>query len=710
MNRNNSILSYSSEFHHYFESRVGSLLTLDQTFPAKYLASDQYFDDKPTHSLITLQIIPNLINNSNDDDDDLVGDQRGDEFTIMMKNRVEKYIQASRKFKNNIPLMKCFEEVTDGGSTLTLHLCSFPFNLKIQSEMNNMRMIKEVFHRREDLITLEKYLESNYSLENDYGMLIGILQGLAKSLFELHFIGKLSHNSIIPRNVVISRKNSTALIGLPSFGLDDVVGTLNDEHLTYFSPQVLERFENGEKTVFSNSNDVYMFGTLIIRILLGEEFDAKYLDTERMDGELKDLKSRILKQLTNNMPMREIYENIADMAFRCIDRNESKRPSIAEAFQLLEKQEPIIILPSSESALISNSSSETPTFTVSSRSFNTSKFSLFSNLFGVKKKDRVPSLRNDVVNDVCDDISTIESLPIIVQCEEKKLDEEETKPVENPEDLDEEKKKLYIIDKRISEGASAVVFTLKRPSECVMKRYKKGHESDYKREIRCLQKRHQNIVTLIDNYSFKEGENFNHVIIMEYCGYGDLYRLVSSSVQKSAIKPIKFLTMGIQLFEALCHLHSNQYVHCDVKPVKLGDFAFSVRNGESSPGLTFHYAPPELHEGKPAIIECDVYSAACSLFEVLVKKKVSLKDKDFTQVWDQHNANTRFYSRTMSNPHAIRLFNLMKECLEPDAKNRCSSKKVLSEMIDIRNNFCATLIQKIFRGFRVRKSLKRRMN
>ena len=22
--------------------------------------------------------------------------------------------------------------------------------------------------------------------------------------------------------------------------------------------------------------------------------------------------------------------------------------------------------------------------------------------------------------------------------------------------------------------------------------------------------------------------------------------------------------MGIQLFEALCHLHSNQYVHCDV--------------------------------------------------------------------------------------------------------------------------------------------------
>lgn len=149
--------------------------------------------------------------------------------------------------------------------------------------------------------------------------------------------------------------------------------------------------------------------------------------------------------------------------------------------------------------------------------------------------------------------------------------------------------------------------------------------------------------------------------------------------------------------------------------LKLGDYGFAVKEGSVVCGGTLHYLPPEQQEGQPSSCKMDIYSAACSLFEVLSKKKVSLKSKqgaplNFENIWDQHLKSNPHFHRKRSNPHAIGLFNVLQSCLEPEASKRPTAAEVVKQVTEIYKNYSATLLQKRHRGNMVRKSLKRRLN
>ena len=92
--------------------------------------------------------------------------------------------------------------------------------------------------------------------------------------------------------------------------------------------------------------------------------------------------------------------------------------------------------------------------------------------------------------------------------------------------------------------------------------------------------------------------------------------------------------------ESLCYLAEQGWVHRDVKPdnflispqgeLKLIDFALAVRpkSGlarmfalKAKPQGTMSYMPPEQILGKPVDLKADVYSLACTVFELVSGKK-----------------------------------------------------------------------------------------
>mmetsp|Transcript_6896 Transcript_6896/g.13734 ORF Transcript_6896/g.13734 Transcript_6896/m.13734 type:complete len:477 (+) Transcript_6896:465-1895(+) len=101
-------------------------------------------------------------------------------------------------------------------------------------------------------------------------------------------------------------------------------------------------------------------------------------------------------------------------------------------------------------------------------------------------------------------------------------------------------------------------------------------------------------------------DEFNYYIVMEYCPGGDLLEWILD--RKKAMHEVDALRrIGVPLLDTLCHLHSLQIIHRDLKlenifldkdgKVKLGDFGLTMcRLQESaiSPVGTVEYMAPEV--------------------------------------------------------------------------------------------------------------------
>ncbi|KAL9648844.1 hypothetical protein ABK040_003774 [Willaertia magna] len=295
--------------------------------------------------------------------------------------------------------------------------------------------------------------------------------------------------------------------------------------------------------------------------------------------------------------------------------------------------------------------------------------------------------------------------------------------------MGEEKLKCYKIEKRLSDGASAIVLTVKEKSTekiFVMKRFRQGLTNDFTRELDCLKSfNHEFIIKIHDRFTFLDNNTTNHVIIMEYCELGDLFKQALSFVpggKQKLLKPLRFFKYAIQLFEAISYIHSLNYVHCDIKPqnilltrdgkIKLADFGYTVKEKNSIVGGTIYYMPPEQQEGQPARKSNDIYSAACSLLEILFKKRINLKESSLDEIWEKQMNNKCFKKSTLSNKTLVNeLIKIFKNCVALDFNWRINSaKEIANEFIKIRNAYCAEIIQKYFRGFKERKRLKVKLN
>mmetsp|Transcript_20749 Transcript_20749/g.52546 ORF Transcript_20749/g.52546 Transcript_20749/m.52546 type:complete len:624 (+) Transcript_20749:194-2065(+) len=142
-----------------------------------------------------------------------------------------------------------------------------------------------------------------------------------------------------------------------------------------------------------------------------------------------------------------------------------------------------------------------------------------------------------------------------------------------------------------------------------------------KREVRFLSRlHHESIVRLETAYAF----DTNLWIVMEFCDGGSLRRLMSIMT----FDEFESLYICRGILEGLKYLHSNDIVHCDIKPenillnsegtVKLADLGLSrkLKNGVAS-GIrgSKYWMAPEMIKGQEYNCSLDIWSFGCVLFE-----------------------------------------------------------------------------------------------
>lgn len=152
----------------------------------------------------------------------------------------------------------------------------------------------------------------------------------------------------------------------------------------------------------------------------------------------------------------------------------------------------------------------------------------------------------------------------------------------------------------------------------------------FKKEAQAAAKlSHPNIVNIYDVGRFEDV----HYIVMEFVSgetlKGKLQREGALSVKAS-------LNISLQIAEALEHAHSNNLVHCDIKPhnilvtdsgrVKVADFG--IARAVTSSTMTYsgnvigsvHYLSPEQARGESVNDKSDIYSLGVLMYELLTGK------------------------------------------------------------------------------------------
>lgn len=268
------------------------------------------------------------------------------------KKDVEKYTGESSHFVHNIPLQGSYVRSSDGGLTQTLYIATLPFIDRTNAPLlnNRVNLLRDWYlgkNQKQSTFTvksLEEIIEnddflSDLGSQTNLNFISNLFYEISYCIKELHDQCSITHNSILPKNIICFQQGESFhfLIHPPSFGLASMIDNLNDDHVTYFSPQVFSRFENGE-AVFTFDNDLHMLGTLILRILLGEEFDAKQLDADDWDNESNNLINSISSRVAN-CDEKEIiiFKNLATLAVQCVNPDNTKRPTIIQFCRVINE-------------------------------------------------------------------------------------------------------------------------------------------------------------------------------------------------------------------------------------------------------------------------------------------------------------------------------------------------------------------------------------
>ncbi|XP_050091502.1 mitogen-activated protein kinase kinase kinase 12 isoform X2 [Anopheles aquasalis] len=235
----------------------------------------------------------------------------------------------------------------------------------------------------------------------------------------------------------------------------------------------------------------------------------------------------------------------------------------------------------------------------------------------------------------------------------------------------------------LGSGAQGAVFCGKLRNELVaVKKVREAKETDIK-HLRKLD--HENIV------KFKgvctQAPAF--CIIMEYCPYGPLHKLLQDN--GGIIPPQQLVCWSHQIALGMQYLHSHKIIHRDLKSpniligdnevIKISDFGTSREWNEISTKMSFAgtvaWMAPEVIRNEPCNEKVDIWSYGVVLWELLTGE-VPYKNVDSSQIIFGVGNNSLYLPIPGSCPEGFKL--LIKQCWSAKPRNRPSFKIILQHL------------------------------
>lgn len=268
----------------------------------------------------------------------------------------------------------------------------------------------------------------------------------------------------------------------------------------------------------------------------------------------------------------------------------------------------------------------------------------------------------------------------------------------------------YLIQHQVGTGSSARVYSAKvyPGSDWVAVKVLREAASTELGERRlalegkalCAISKHKNFVSVFDFGKTENGEPF---LVMELV---ENYQTVKKILKDYKSIPVdKALEIGLQLIEALRHMHSIGLIHATFKPsdillldyfesqypdVKLIDLDSAFHPDQPDlqstttlgEGATFHYMSPELAQNQKVDEKTDIYNFGLILYE-MVTGRLPFDGFNIVDVMTAKMAS-RIVPFSTSKPELAqnaRLENIIRKCLQADKSNRHDSMAQLQKEI-----------------------------
>ena len=211
---------------------------------------------------------------------------------------------------------------------------------------------------------------------------------------------------------------------------------------------------------------------------------------------------------------------------------------------------------------------------------------------------------------------------------------------------------------------------------------KSGNKNIILNEINIQSKiSHPNIIRLY-NY-FKDKENLNYYLILEYASKGTLFDYIHL---KKGLNESNAFYFFIQAVNAIYFLHNNQIIHRDLKPenllinheniLKLCDFGWSVylhNNKRETFCGTVEYMAPEIVKNQGYDFSIDVWSLGVLLYELIhYHSPFVVKDLDINKIENNIVSKGLKFKKGVTNECK----DLIKLLLAKNVENRIKVKDI----------------------------------
>ncbi|XP_067297787.1 uncharacterized protein [Pseudorasbora parva] len=244
----------------------------------------------------------------------------------------------------------------------------------------------------------------------------------------------------------------------------------------------------------------------------------------------------------------------------------------------------------------------------------------------------------------------------------------------------------YAVKRELGQGSSGTVYLVTNTDGdlCVVKviDYRDNKEVEILRSLK-----YGYIVTYED--SFKDEDNGQLFVVMEYCAGGDLHKAMQTQKEKGIFEERQIIDWLVQICLALQYVHEKHILHRDIKPkniflaedgyINVGDFGCSRTlqradaYAESVVGAEL-YKSPEVFQKKYKS-KSDIWSLGWVLHDLCMLDVWS----DVIERRYQHVNSLRGKPTHISERYSEELRTLIRQMLSRDPKDRPSADEILAQ-------------------------------